>query len=190
LAACTDAAEVPSTVAHIDVSQSCTSPDCTLYGLPFYDSCGPMGSTAITADTREVEVLTASDAEDIAGYVQLQYANADESVYTDAVLTGGQTVDVYAVYGDSVLYRLTADGEVKDIDTTLLTSATDNMLQFQYTAYGVSAQEDHVIDPVKPIRLKTDDPGLTDACCSVGDWRQGGWLTVMILFGLGRRRAT
>ena len=190
VAACTDAAEVPSTVAHINVTESCETPDCQLYGLPFYDSCGPMGSTPITAKTRDIEVLTAYDAEDITGYVQLQYANAEEEVFTDSVLTGGETVDVYAVYGDAILYRLTADGEVKDIDTTLLTSASDNTLQFKYAGYGVTAQEDHVIDPVKPIRLETNDPGLTDACCSVGDWRQGGWLTIMILFGLRRRRAT
>jgi hypothetical protein len=190
LAACTDAAEVPTTVAHINVTQSCETADCQLYGLPFYDSCGPMGSTAITAKTREVEVLTASDAEDITGYVQLQYANADEEVFTDSVLTGGETIDVYAVYGDAILYRLTADGEVKDIDTTLLTAAGDNTLQFKYDGYGISAQEDHVIDPVKPVRLETDDPGLTDACCSVGDWRQGGLVSIMILFGLRRRRAT
>jgi hypothetical protein len=189
LAGCTDAADVPSTVAHINVTQSCETPDCSLYGFPV-DSCGPMGSTAITANTREVEVLTAYDAEDITGYVQLQYANADEEIFNDSVLTRSETVDVYALYGDAVLYRLTADGEVKDIDMTLLTSATDNALQFKYSAYGVAVQEDHVIDPVKPVRLETDDPGLTDACCSVGDWRQAGWLTVMILFGLRRRRAT
>jgi hypothetical protein len=190
LAACTDAADVPSTVAHITLSQTCTSPDCTIYGPPFYDSCGPSGSTAITAKTREVEVITATDAEDIAGYIQLQYAEADQSGYIDQVLRTDETVDVYAAYGDTMLYRLTADGEVKDIDTTVLTSATDNTLQFQYNAYGVMAQEDHVIDPVKPVRIETNDPGIMDACCSVGDWHQGGLVALMILFGLRRRRAT
>lgn len=189
LASCTDAADVPTTVAHIHVTQQCETPDCSLYGFPV-DSCGPMGSTAITAKTREVEVLTASDAEDITGYVQLQYESADEEIFTDAVLTRGETLDVYAVHGDAALYTLTADGEVTNIDTTLLTSAVGNTLQFKYSAYGASTEEDHVIDPVKPVRLETDDPGLMDACCSVGDWRQGGWLTVMILFGLRRRRAT
>jgi hypothetical protein len=190
LAACTDAAGVPSTVAHITITQSCETEDCALYGSPFTDSCGPMGSTAITTNTREVEVITSYDAEDIAGYVQLQYATADESAFMDGVLMGDETLAVYSAYDDAMLYRLTADGEVKDIDTTLLASASDNVLQFKYTAYDVSVQEDHAIDPVKPIRLTTNDPGLTDACCSVGDWQQGGWLAVMILFGLRRRRAT
>lgn len=193
LVACTDAAEVPSTVAHIKVSQTCVTPGCTPYGFPFYDSCGPMGSTAITATTRDVEVLTSYDAADITGYVQLQYESdaalgTGEMVYTDQLLMGDETVDVYASFGDKLLYKLTADGEVTDIDTTVLTSANGNTLQFQYTAYDVTAQEEHVIDAARPIRLETDDPGLSDACCSVGDFRDGGLVLVVLVFGLRRRR--
>lgn len=189
LIACTDASEVPTTVAHINVTATCESGDCIEYGNPFTDSCGPMGSVAVTPTTRDIEVLTSYDAADITGYVQLQYTNASETVFSDQVLTGTENADVYSTYSYEQLYTLTATGDVTNINMSLLAAANDNTLQFKYSIDGLAVQEDHVIDAAKPVRLETDDPGLTDACCSVGDWRQGGLVVAIVLLGLRRRRS-
>jgi hypothetical protein len=195
LVGCTDAADVPATVAHIHLTATCTTADCTPYSELFYDSCGPSGSTAIEPTTHDVEVLTASDAEDIAGYVQLQYTTDQVptghhgEVYIDQVLGEGEKVDVYAAYDYALLYRITAAGEIVDIDMTRLTAASDNMLQFQYTVGEMAAQEDHVIDAPRPVRVETDDPGLMDACCSVGRPQEAGLVLVALGFVVMRRRA-
>lgn len=195
LVGCTDAADVPTTVAHIHLSATCTTSDCTPYSELFYSSCGPSGSTAIDPTTREVEVLTADDAEDIAGYVQLQYTTEQVpsghhgDVFIDQVLADGEKVDVYAAYDYELLYRITAAGEIVDLDMSRLTAASDNMLQFQYTVGDMAAQEDHVIDAPRPLRVETDDPGLMDACCSVGRPQEAG--LVLVTLGwvvIGRRR--
>lgn len=194
LLGCTDAADVPTTVAHIHLSATCTTPDCGPYSELFYDSCGPSGSTAVDPTTRDVEVLTSYDAEDIAGYVQLQYtsdqvpAGDRDTVYIDQVLRAGEEVDVYAAYDYAMLYRITAAGEITDIDMTRLTAASDNMLQFQYTTDVLAAQEDHVIDAPMPVRLETDDPGIMDACCSVGQPQEAGLVLLALGFGIRRRR--
>lgn len=195
LLGCTDAADVPTTVAHIQLSATCATEGCRPYPAMFYDSCGPSGSSAIDPSTREIEVLTSYDAEDIAGYVQLQYTTDQpppghhDVAYIDQVLRAGENVEVYAAYDDAMLYRITADGAIEDVDTTRLTAAGDNLLQFQYDANGVSAQEDHVIDAPMPIRIETDDPGLMDACCSVGRPPEAGLVLLALAFGIRRRRA-
>lgn len=194
LVGCTDTAEVPATVAHIHVSASCAEPECSPIAEVFYGDCGPSGSTAITPATREVEVITNYDAENITGYVQMQYTSDQvppgrpELVYLDQVLTADDDVEVYSAYEGTQLYRLTATGDVLDIDTTKLTAANGNTLQFQYTAYGRSAQEDHVIDASMSLRIETDSPGIMDACCSVGRSRDAGLVLLVLAFVLRRRR--
>lgn len=194
LTACTDAADVATTVAHIHIAATCSTGDCSNATDVIYDSCGPSGSTEITPTTRSVEVLTDYDAKDIAGYVQLQYttdqplAGAHDPTYTDQVLRAGENADVYSAYDYTLLYRITATGDVIDVDTTKLAAATGNELHFAYSGDGVSATEDHVIDAAVPVRVETDDPGIMDACCSVGRPQDGGLLILALLAGLRRRR--
>jgi len=196
LVGCTDAAEVPTTVAHVHLTATCTAhdQDCGLYSDVFYNSCGPISSAAITPATREVEVLTSYDAANITGFVQLQYTSApkppgvDELAVIDHVLTDDATADVYAAYDYTLLYRITPSGEIVDIDTTKLSAANGNTLQFRYTVPDVSVQEDHVIDASMPVRVETDSPGIMDACCSVGRPADAGFVVLVVAFGLRRQR--
>lgn len=197
LAGCTDAAEVPTTVAHVHLTTTCTAQDqdCGFYYSDvFYTHCGTISSTAVTPTTREIEVTTSYDAENISGFVQLQYTNdpkppgVDELGIVDHVLTDDANADVYAAYDYTLLYRITPSGEVVDIDTTKLSAASGNTLQFRYTVPDVSVQEDHVIDAPLPVRLETDAPGLEDACCSVGRPADAGVVGLVLAFGLRRRR--
>lgn len=194
LAGCTDAADVPTTVVHAHLSATCGTADCSANTDVLYNDCGPAGSTAVTPTTRSVEVLTSYDAKDIAGYVQLQYAidqpppGAATSEFQDYVLRGTDTGDVYSAYDYELLYRITPAGEVTDIDMTKLVAATANELHFAYAANGVSATEDHVIDAAMPVRVETNDPGIMDACCSVGRAQDGGLVFLAVFAGLRRRR--
>ena len=194
LVGCTDAADVATTVAHVHVTATCSTEDCGLYSDVFYDSCGPISSAAITPATAAVTVLTGYDAAEIDGLVQVQYTidpmppGADETARTDQLLIGNQVADVYSVYDYTLLYRITAAGEVIDIDTTKLSAAAGNTLQFRYTVADLAVQEDHVIDAPMALRLVTDSPGLTDACCSVGRPADAGLVVLVLAFGLGRRR--
>lgn len=194
LAGCTDAADVPTTVAHVHLSATCGTSDCSGDSDVFYDDCGPAGSTLITPTTRNVEVLTDDDAKDIAGYVQLQYTTdppqpgVSGPTYQDYVLRDTDTSDVYGAYDYELLYRITPAGEVTDLDTTRLTAASGNELHFAYAANGLSATEDHVIDAPMAVHVETDDPGLMDACCSAGRAQDGGLVTLAVIAGLRRRR--
>ncbi len=194
LVGCTDAADVATTVAHVHVTATCSTEDCGLYSDVFYDSCGPISSAAITPATDEVTVLTAYDAAEIEGLVQVQYTSdpqppgVAEAARHDQLLIEDQDAEVYSVYDYALLYRITAAGEVIDIDTTKLSAAAGNTLQFRYTVADLAVQEDHVIDAPMALRLVTDSPGLTDACCSVGRPADAGLVVLVLAFGLGRRR--
>jgi hypothetical protein len=194
VAGCTDAADVPTTIVHVHVAATCDVPDCTLYSEAFNAMCGPDSSTMVTERTRGVEVLTATDADDIAGYIQVQYASDfDELAYTDHVLTAGQSVEVYGAYDYALLYRVGADGAITDIDTSHLVGASGNALSFEYSANGVLAKEDHAIDAPREIRVETDDPGIMDACCSAGRPGDAGLIALAIIAGatgsISRRRS-
>jgi hypothetical protein len=194
LTGCTDAADVPTTVAHVHLAATCGTTDCSANTDVLYNDCGPAGSTAITPTTRSVEVLTSYDAKDIAGYVQLQYSidqpppGAAMPEYQDYVLRDSETSDVYSAYDYELLYRITPTGEIMDIDTAKLVAGSGNELHFAYAANGISATEDHVIDAAMPVRVETDDPGIMDACCSVGRSQDGALVFVAVFASLRRRR--
>jgi hypothetical protein len=197
LVGCTDAADVATTVVHVHLSATCATPECSTASEVFVHDCGPLGTTAVTATTRSVEVQTSDDAKDIAAYVQLQYTSdqdprsASEVTYWDQVLRANQTADVYSAYDYTLLYRLTAAGEAIDVANDKLMATNGATLTFAYDADGVAAVEDHQIDAPKDVRVETDEPGITDACCSAGGARDGGLVAIMIVGGLrlGRRRA-
>jgi MYXO-CTERM domain-containing protein len=193
-AGCTDAADVPTTVAHIHFASTCASTECAPYPD---DSCGPASDTVVTPETQRVSVLTGYDAEDIEGYVQLQYTSDPAPPGTSALLAHddyllrhNEKAEVYSVFEYTVLYRITAAGEVVDVDPTKLVAASDNTLQFMYTIDGLSVVEDHVIDGPHLVRVETDDPGITDSCCSVGQPQDAGVVLLALVLGALRRRRT
>ena len=194
LAACTDASDVPATVARIHVSAGCVDMACTLYPPEvFYAHCGPSQEPVIESNTDKVEITTNYDAAVIAGYVQLQYtsdqAPADTPMaHVEEALTESATSHVYAGYTGDVLYQLTPEGEVIELDMTKLVAASDNTLQFGYALDGISVIEDHTIEAPRTIRIETDDPGLMDACCSVGRPRELGLVVLVLGFALRSRR--
>jgi hypothetical protein len=192
LVACTDAADVPTTLVHVHLTATCDTEFC--YADVFYPFCGPDASNAVTPETPTVEIYTDYDAEDIAAFVQLQYTmdelppGATTPAHVDQVIKSGEYVDVYSAYDYERLYRIDSDGGVVDIDTTKLTTASGNTLRFEYEAYGVVAQENHVIDAPIAVHVETDDPGIMDACCSVGRPRDGLLVGFALAFMLRRRR--
>jgi len=197
LVGCTDAADVATTVVHVHLSATCETPECITASEVFVHDCDPLGTSAVTSTTRSVEVLTSDDAKDIAAYVQLQYTSdqdprgASELTYWDHVLRADETADVYSAYDGTLLYRLTAAGDAIDIANDKLMTTNGTTLTFAYDADGVAAVEDHQIDAPKEVRLETDEPGLTDACCSAGRAGDGGLVMIAIVGGLrlGRRRS-
>ncbi|HEY5925939.1 MAG TPA: hypothetical protein VIV11_29830 [Kofleriaceae bacterium] len=194
LAACTDAADVPTTVAHVHITATCAPNECELYPEVFYNDCGPAPDSAIMPTTRSIEVMTNTDAVDISGYIQVQYTSdrvppaAQDMVFVEEVLTREEKHSVYTGYGYAALYQLTAAGEISELDTTKLVAAQANTLQFAYTADGVSVVEDHVIDAPRTITIATDDPGISDACCSAGRPRELGLVVLVLAFVLVPRR--
>jgi hypothetical protein len=203
IAACAvDDAEIPTTVVHVHLTASCAPQECPFYPEVYYAHCGPSSETRITNDTRSIELTTSYDAGDIAGYVQVQYTSdrvpmgSPELVHIEQALTENSHFDIWPGYygvGDNPLYRVAASGAVVEIDTTTLASATGSQLQFTYTSNGMTVVENHDIDATRPVRIATDDPGITEACCSAGRAPDLG--VVLLALGLAvrarrRRRVT
>lgn len=192
IAGCADAADVPTTVVHVELSSSCSTPDCFAARVFGDNYCGPDGDTEVTPTTRELEVLSDHDAKDIAGYIQLQYRDEDhgDGHYHDRVLGEGETLDVYAAWGGDVLYRLGAAGEPVDIATDKLMTRDGSTLTFAYDVAPASVVEVHHIDAPRTLRVEADSPGLMDACCSAGRTQDGALVATLIIGGLwiGRRR--
>lgn len=196
LAGCTDAADVPTTVVHVDISSSCATADCYQARIFDYD-CGPQGDTEVTSATTSVDVITDYKAKDIAGYIQLQYSDESQGKdhYHDRVLRERETEDVYAAYGGDPLYTLTATGQAIDIATDKLMTMDGTTLTFAYdvpdvTTGGVSVVEVHAIDAPKAVRVEADSPGIMDSCCSASRAQDGALVMLALLGGLGvgRRR--
>lgn len=200
LAGCTDAADVPTTIARVELAATCTSGECaSVLSEIFGGHCGYIVEL-IEPDTREVTVMTATDAEDIERFVQVQYTDTALPATTppdhfDHVLQRGESFNVFTAYytdGLRPLYRLSAAGEVTDVDETRLATTTDNTFVFEYEAIAydgstLAASETHVVEAPRPVRIETDDPGITDACCSAGRPADLS-LVVLALAGLRRRR--
>ena len=204
LAACTtDSTVAPATIVRVDVAGACDSGGCYAYEA-LYPHCGHdvgfIGPTTERVDTY------ASD--DVTGIVQLQYVGPAVTAVPDpdpphidyVFASDDKPVEVIALfsytadYSARLLYRIDANGNVSDIDTSLLESATDRTLRFAYTSPDVQKSpfpelalvtEQHTIGAPRDITLDLQDPG---ACCSVARPRELGLILLAFLFGVRRRR--
>jgi len=203
LAACTSETTVaPATIVRVDVSGACDSGDCSTYSelTPF---CGH-DVAYIDSTTQHVDAYASGE---LTGIVQLQYigaavegARTTEPPHIDYTLANEDAVEVIALfavqpdYAALLLYRIDASGNVTDINTDVLESATDRTLRFTYAPSAIKngfperplVTEQHTINPPRDITVNVQDPG---DCCSVG--RPSGLALIgLVLLFVRRRRAT
>jgi hypothetical protein len=201
LAACTGGSNVvPTTVIHVDVTQTCEDPqDCT----PYY-GFGDCGYTlpVIEPDMVAVDATTGQKADEIYAIRQVQYTGL--AGYTDDAIVphlddffsyGQERGPVYDVYSGGVtLYFAGAfDGAVTDVQQNFLTAATANTLTFSMSfetnnQHAITVTEHHVIEATRPIEVHAHEPGPDEACCSVARPRDAGLVALALIFLRRRRR--
>lgn len=184
LAACgSDRVVVMSQVIHVEATKTDCTSDC--YGaLELNGVCMP-NADPIDADTTAISVVTNSDADEVAGVVQLQYTDASgaDNGYLTFMLGAGEVADAPA-FGDAArLYRIDLQHGVVEIDHSRLTAASGNMLRFEYLGWT----ETHTVDKPRPMAVDVFNDTY-DPCCSTARPTTGAlWLLALTRI-LARRR--
>ncbi len=203
LAACESAEDVLTHVVEVDVRSGC-DPKLTVCNggdIEFHHCGGDF--RAVAPETRKLEVVSDLDPGDIVALVQLQHigdyfpdGNGNLPQHRDFILDADEVASVVAAHDISrTLYRISASGEVDELDESLV-AQEDGAFVFEYSAGDESpfiVTERHHPQPPRALAVKTSDPdSIMNSCCSATSPQSSMMLLgalAFALFVLGRRRS-
>jgi len=186
LAACgSDRVTVPATVVHAEVTMTTCATPC--YSALELDGVCMPNADRIDDDYAMIQAVTDIDSDKVSGIVEVEYTGSiaadGTQPYAAYILGRGETAAVLAAGDLAQLYRIDPKLGVVDLDSSRLSAASGNMLQFEYG----DTIEVHTIAKPQPIEVDVYDDDVP--CCSTSRPSTGA-LVVLALLWITRTSAS